>query len=580
MRALLVLLLLASSTASAGEWPQFHADPLHTGAGGILSLPLELWWKAPTRGPIEGSPVVGDGRVFVGSTDGRLYAFDAVTGTPLWTFEAEAPITSAPALSGGVLYLLTTDGRLFAIEAATGQQRLHGGRGNPDPGPSLTSPSIHEGRLFVGTEGGMVVAYSLQTLTQDWAFSTGGEVHLVDVVDASGAVVGTTCEPRFAPKPIRSSPAVYDEKVFFGGDVHALFALDEFGLGGLRAGSTRGAWSEPAERACAGLPAPARFPPLGDVVRASPAVDPWNGLVIVASFDNTVRAFKVADGTQLWNYTVKWQDRDSRVVSTPAVLDGKVYFGSFNRRFYALETTPQAPYVRELWNFTAGDAIWSSPAVAGGLVAFGADDETLYVLDSATGRELWRHRTGDDVRSSPAIADGVLYAGGSDGSLYAFGGAKPPRPDLRVAELGYPRETFLQDLEAPVRVTVDNAGNSTSPATEAQLFIDGALAATWPVPPMGPGNSTALTYLWLVPAGSHSLRALVDPGMASREFERANNELQVETPVAAPPPPPPPPPPEPQDKPPAQAKKSPIPAAQAAAVVLVLALAALAARRR
>src|SRR5207249_11579981 len=36
---------------------------------------------APTGGPIYSSPAVANGLVYVGSDDGNLYAFDAITGT-------------------------------------------------------------------------------------------------------------------------------------------------------------------------------------------------------------------------------------------------------------------------------------------------------------------------------------------------------------------------------------------------------------------------------------------------------------------------------------------------------------------
>lgn len=541
----LLLLALLAPAASAGEWPQFRADPLHTGAGsGAFGPPLDLWWRVPAGAPIEGSPVVVDGRVIVGSSDGKLHAFDALTGKALWTFAVQGPITGTPAVAGGVVYLVSDAGELFAIDATTGKVRNHAPYGNPSPGAALTNPSIHEGRLYVGTEGGAMLAYNLQTLTVDWEYRTADE--------RSRASADAPCTGRFAAKPVRSSPAVYDDKVLFGSDVHGLFAIEEFGLGGLLAGTTKGAWVDAGLTACEGLPPPAKVPQFGNVVRASPALDAQSGTVVVPSYDNTVRAFNLADGSQRWNVTVAMSGRDARVVSSPAVADGVVYFGSFNRRFYAFEALNETPYVREKWNVTVGDAIWSSPAVAGGHVAFGADDETVYVLEAATGKEVWRHKTGGDIRSSPAIVDGVLYVGSSDGFLYAFGGAKPMTPDLAVTQLDWDRALYVADVPTTVRFEVTNRGNLSAPPNEVLLHIDDALATTQPVRALGPGESLSFAYEWVVPQGNHTLRAVVDPAWLSREFDRANNERVVEAPVAMPPPPaeveevaaaPPPPPP-------------------------------------
>lgn len=589
------LLLLASLAQAATEWPQFHADALHTGAvTSDFAPPRDRWWSQSTGGPIEGSPVVSDGRVFVGSTDGKLYAFDAISGSPLWVFDAGGPISGTPALSGGILYVVTNDGKLFALDAVTGKKRLVAGEGSPHPGATRTSPSIHEGRLYITTEGGSAIAYSLQTLTKDWEYSPTQEKvsYIKTPATNTTAAVWDCRDIGFTPKPIRSSPAVFDDKVFFGSDMHFLFAIDEFGLGGAKAGQTRGAWPVNGTEGAACLQS--RIPEVGDVIRASPASDAQNNLVIVPSYDNTVRAYQVTDGLLKWTYNVAWAGRDSRVISTPAVHQGKVYFGSFNGRFYALETIAASPYVRELWNFTAGDAIWSSPAVSNGLVAFGADDETVYVLDASNGQEKWRFRIGGDVRSSPAIwaggvagtpiAGGLLYAGGSDGILYAFGGPKPPLPDLLIGGIDYPKDPLPLNGDVDVKVSVRNAGNGSSPATELKLFIDGALASTQPLIALAPGENTTLTYVWHVPQGNHTLRAVVDPAGLSREFDRGNNEFKVETPVAQEPPPPPPPPEQQQEQQPQEQakpkKKSPGPGPALAAGALALVAVAARVRRK
>ena len=45
-------------------------------------------WEAYTAGAIFLSPAVWEGHVYVGSADGRVYAFEAATGRRLWTFRA------------------------------------------------------------------------------------------------------------------------------------------------------------------------------------------------------------------------------------------------------------------------------------------------------------------------------------------------------------------------------------------------------------------------------------------------------------------------------------------------------------
>ena len=46
------------------------------------------------------------------------------------------------------------------------------------------------------------------------------------------------------------------------------------------------------------------------------------------------------------------------------------------------------------WSVTTGAAIFSSPAVANGVVYVGSEDDNLYALNAATGKKLWSFTTG------------------------------------------------------------------------------------------------------------------------------------------------------------------------------------------
>jgi outer membrane protein assembly factor BamB len=75
------------------------------------------------------------------------------------------------------------------------------------------------------------------------------------------------------------------------------------------------------------------------------------------------------------------------------------------------------------WRFSTGSSIYSSPAVVGGIVYVGSDDDSLYAIDAATGAERWRFSTGGDVDSSAAVVDGTVYVGSYDGNIYAIDAA-------------------------------------------------------------------------------------------------------------------------------------------------------------
>jgi outer membrane protein assembly factor BamB len=72
------------------------------------------------------------------------------------------------------------------------------------------------------------------------------------------------------------------------------------------------------------------------------------------------------------------------------------------------------------WSYTTGSSVYSSPAVATGVVYVGSDDNKVYALKASTGALLWSYATGDYVSSSPAVANGVVYVGSWDGNVYAL----------------------------------------------------------------------------------------------------------------------------------------------------------------
>jgi outer membrane protein assembly factor BamB len=56
--------------------------------------------------------------VYVGSTDGKLYALDAAgcgqrSCPPLWTGATGGPITTAPALADDAVYVGSGDGKVY-----------------------------------------------------------------------------------------------------------------------------------------------------------------------------------------------------------------------------------------------------------------------------------------------------------------------------------------------------------------------------------------------------------------------------------------------------------------------------------
>ena len=67
-----------------------------------------------------------------------------------------------------------------------------------------------------------------------------------------------------------------------------------------------------------------------------------------------------------------------------------------------------------------GDVVNSSPAVVNGVVYFGSNDGKVYAVNASTGALLWSYRTAGFAGSSPAVANGVVYVGSWDCKVYAL----------------------------------------------------------------------------------------------------------------------------------------------------------------
>ena len=76
-----------------------------------------------------------------------------------------------------------------------------------------------------------------------------------------------------------------------------------------------------------------------------------------------------------------------------------------------------------LWAYPVLGGVLSPPAVANGVVYFGADDISvnMYALNANTGAEFWSENLcGSDMQASPAVANGVVYVGCDSGEVYAL----------------------------------------------------------------------------------------------------------------------------------------------------------------
>ena len=142
------------------------------------ALTGKVRWRT-VIGPTESSPLVHQGRVYVGDWRGLVYALDAKTGRIVWRFQTGGRVKGAVAALGNRVFVGSYDGRLSALDSRTGalqwrtssQGRL-GGRGR-----FYSTPAVAYGRVFIGSTDGKVYAFGARTGDLIWSRSTGGYVY-------------------------------------------------------------------------------------------------------------------------------------------------------------------------------------------------------------------------------------------------------------------------------------------------------------------------------------------------------------------------------------------------------------------
>src|SRR5690554_5774989 len=108
--------ILAQNSAS---WPIFRGTQQLTGVTD-MELPSQpkLLWVFQSEDNIKSAPVVEQGKIVVGSTDGFVYCID-LNGKLIWKFNTGNAIEAPALILDGTVYVGNLDGNLFALHLST-----------------------------------------------------------------------------------------------------------------------------------------------------------------------------------------------------------------------------------------------------------------------------------------------------------------------------------------------------------------------------------------------------------------------------------------------------------------------------
>lgn len=408
---LAALLALCAAPLAAADWSSFHNDDHNSGfvKSSDYEVYTDVWWTAKL------SPATQS------DTTPVLDSQSSIAVVTSWDHKVRAYDQESGAelwnqtLSAKISGTPVIDnGRLFVVDTSGTLNAYNVQKGTllgtVNVGATLGSPTVHEGKIFIGNEAGELKSYDTDTLTLLWTFT----------------------------------------------DALPMTAVKTTGTG------------SSATQSCDTGPGPAI--PAGQI-RGAPAVA--YGKVYFASLNHYVYAVDEFGNPQKTTDPEWVFATHANVFASPLVTHHRVYIGSYDESFYALEAEPSgegpvkatsgstttlcgALQVSDpVWNYCVppassggGDSKVQSTAAADadesttdadfdstGHIIFGSNNGDVTALDPDEGggttgtvdctdpdhteqTPLWTFHTKGAVKSSPAVANGFVVVGSDDGHVY------------------------------------------------------------------------------------------------------------------------------------------------------------------
>jgi outer membrane protein assembly factor BamB len=250
---------------------------------------------------------------------------------------------------------------------------------------------VDDGVAYIGNAGSTIHAISMRSGQFGWVHRTAGAPRMASspAVDGNEIVYHTMSGWVYvldrsngrlewswnAGSAIESSPIVVNGVDYFGDAAGEMYALD------LQTHRLR--WIRD----------------LGAKITSSAAIA--GGRLFIGDYDGRLWALSPATGATRWVGRV-----NGKIYGTPAVAAGRVFVPSVAYSLWAFSTSG-----RSLWHVTTDAFVYSSPAVADGMVCFGSYNGWFYGVSAATGGVRWRIPTGGAVSGAAVIVDGVAYVG-------------------------------------------------------------------------------------------------------------------------------------------------------------------------
>ncbi len=347
----------SASQRQPQNWSSFRGSVARTGVTtDSLLPPLKQVWSFQMQGAVDGSPIIYNGVIYVGSRNHHLYALDGKNQRELWRYDAGAPLRSTPTLHGDTLFFGDDDGTMHAVQSLGGTARWR----LPLRGKIFASAGVGAGLIISATQAGRVLALNPTSGETIWEHVDGSPFYaspallgnLVIVANGPGQVKGldiASGKPRWtfqASNQIRATPACHDGLALIATMDGSVALLD------IRTGERL--WQRS----------------LGVPISASPVLT--RERAFAAGQEGIVFAINRNDGNRLWATKTSGQIAASPVLCGPTLLvidtEGNISLIDADTGKISAQLALGAP-------------VFASPAVFGIWCVVGTRQGSIYLLE-------------------------------------------------------------------------------------------------------------------------------------------------------------------------------------------------------
>jgi len=286
--------------------------------GGMSCLDVysgKIYWEFPTGRKVFCVPTYYQGDILFGSWDYNLYRLRAENREKIWAKSFRGAIETSPVIADDDIYIGDFSGSFLEVDLESGNMlRLY------PAGSWIVGSAAFDGKtLYFGSRDSILYALDRESYSTIWEFNAGGDINC--------------------------TPAIDSRRIYFGSFNMKLYSLNREDGELIWDFDTNGA------------------------MFSSPALH--NGKLYCGSTDSTVYCLDANSGEEFWRFQT-----DGLIYSSALVCGNRVYIGSYDGFLYAIDGETG----ELVWRRFLESTITSSPVVYGEILIAASDNGNVFAF--------------------------------------------------------------------------------------------------------------------------------------------------------------------------------------------------------